>query len=195
MVLAMAKTNALPTYATINESLKIMQAQGDASENHGLLSGLLAVGSKVNRSAWINALVLDDQQQDDKIMQGAKKALTQLFDVTKAAFKSDDYDFSLLLPEDNASFPLRIEAFAHWCQGFVTGLNLVGVDTKQKGESDVHEALADLLNFSLLRYDNETEDDEDAEKAYVSLVEYAKVAVLLLHRDNHELHILQKHKH
>ena len=179
----MAKKQTLPSYNTINESLKILDAEGDASENHGLLSALILTGSKVKRSAWVNSLALRGLDQDDPIIAGATKALTQLFDVTHAQLASDDYTFQLLLPTDDTSFPTRIEALSHWSQGFVTGLGLIGIDPTQKGTTEAHEAMADLINFSLLRYNNESEGDEEAEEAFTNLVEYAKVAVLLLQRD------------
>ena len=191
----MTEEQGLPSYNTINESLKILHAQGDASENHGLLSALFSSGSSLKRTAWINSLSLAAFEKGDIIAEGAKKALIKLFDVTQAHFSSDEYEFSLLLPSDDDTFLVRIEALAHWCQGYVIGLNLVGVDTTQKGDSDVHEALADLVNFSLLRYDNESKDDEEAEKAFSSLVEYSKVAVLLLQRDYNKLRVTSRNIH
>ena len=77
---------------------------------------------------------------------------------------------------------MRIDALAMWCQGFLSGLGLMEIDYS-KGSLEVQEAIADLIDMSRLQYDDEITGKEDEERAYMELVEYTKVAVLLIHSE------------
>ena len=107
--------------------------------------------------------------------------LAELIDLTAAALAGDDYAFTLLLPDDDATLIARADAFAAWCSGYLSGLGLAGIaDLATLGE-DAQGFLADVQRFGLLAADGDS--DEDDERALLELTEFTRVGVLLLHAE------------
>ena len=70
-----------------------------------------------------------------------------------------------------------------WCQCFLSGLGLTGIDLKKHDIGDIGKVIEDLFKMARLQYDCEEDGNENDEKAYFELVEYTKVAALLLHSE------------
>ncbi len=121
-------------------------------------------------------------EEGDVVAEAALKVLSNMYQATKAQFLAHDMQFDLLLPSDEEKFYVRIDALAMWCQGFLSGLGLMEINYT-KGSAEVQEAITDLIDMSRLQYDGEITGQEEEEKAYTELVEYTKVAVLLIHSE------------
>lgn len=169
----------LPSFDSVQESLKLFESLGEASQTHGLLCALFAGRVKLHRQAWINSLMTEMPDKSDPIMKDAQSVLTQLFSVTQEAFQHEEPFIDPLLPMEDAPLISRIEALAEFAKGFVMGLNLMGVVLKNNPNPVVQEAIDDLLNISCLAPQNE--EGEEAEKAFFELVEYLKVAMVQMH--------------
>ncbi|WP_116963665.1 UPF0149 family protein [Fastidiosibacter lacustris] len=176
------KNEQLPSYQAVTDALRKIKALSEASEAHALLCALFTVGAEVRIQAWMDSLMAEPIESGDIMAQAALKTLSQMYQVTKAQFLSHNIHFDLLLPIDEEVFYKRIDALAMWCQGYLSGLGLIELDYT-KGSAEVQEAISDLLDVSRLQYDDEVTGQEDEEKAYVELVEYTKVAVLLIHSE------------
>ena len=170
----------IPTFNDTSDALSAFGALGNASEIHGLLTALLCASAKIRVDGWLASLMSQKIEAEDKAAQAARKTLKRLFEATESSLGDEDYSFHILVPDDAESFETRIEHFAYWCQGFISGLNLVGVELSGQPIPEVQEALEDLVKFSCLKYDEEEAGDEASEHAYSELVEYAKVAVMLI---------------
>ena len=120
-------------------------------------------------------------------MKTAQETLLALFTINQSWFAEHQDNFIMVLPEEDAPMEIRIEALAMWCQGFLTGLHLLEDKLKDQVAEDVAEALEDLTNMACLAYDDEQENDEASQKAYVELTEFARVAVLMV-----QSHFMQK---
>ena len=48
--------------------------------------------------------------------------LLRLFEQTRDLLGSDEFEFDLFLPEDEALLGERLEALSSWCQGFLFGV-------------------------------------------------------------------------
>ena len=59
----------------------------------------------------------------------------------------------------------------------------MGVSLDAKYSDEVREAIEDLTKISRLQYNDEEIGDDEDETAYTELVEYAKIASLLLHSE------------
>ncbi|WP_192482765.1 MULTISPECIES: UPF0149 family protein [Cysteiniphilum] len=172
----------LPDYQEVTTALRKINALSEASEAHALLCALFTGGAEMRIEAWMDSLMAEPIEAGDVVAQDALKVLAEMYQVTKAQFLAQDMHFDLLLPDDDEKFYMRIDALAMWSQGFLSGLGLMEIDYT-KGSIEVQEAIVDLIDMSRLQYDDEVTGQEDEEKAYMELVEYTKVAVLLIHSE------------
>lgn len=157
-------------YSQISEILDQASLLSPA-EAHGILTGMLCADDSVRCQHWLAEVFEDENPEQGKVTP----ALTELFQETKTLLESDDYDFIMLLPDDDALLEARASALADWCRGFVFGLGSGGVMSDLPGDSG--EIVRDFVEIS--RLDPDVEDDGD-EEAYMELSEYVRIGVLLL---------------
>lgn len=177
----------IPNFDSVSQALKVFGALGNSSEIHGLLTALFCASAKIRLEGWIASLMSQKSEIKDTDMEGAKQALHNLFEKTEESLSDAEFSFHILVPDDSESFETRIEHFAYWCQGFIAGLNLVGVQLKDQTIPEVQEAIDDLVKFSCLRYDEEEAGNEESEQAYNELIEYARVAILLIYTEREQI--------
>lgn len=177
---------ALPTFTEVSQALLTLSSLGTAGESHGLLCALLSFNAKIREKAWVDSLLSGHIQPNDALAQKAYQCLTQLFRVTASAFTQtaqaiESFDFPILLPDDDLPLEERIAALAEWCQGYLTGLHLVGVNLNRKIDfPDLKEAVDDLLAISQLELSTEDQQDPSSEMRLIELVEHVKAAVLMV---------------
>ena len=171
---------SLPTFEATTQALEHLQALGTAAETHGLLCALFSSGAVVHQEAWLNSLVTTHFEANDIQARDAQKILAELYKATEKGFHSEQFEMQLLLPKDESELESRVEALAEWCQGFISGLNLIGVPVENHPDPEIAEALQDLIEISCVSYGDEGEDDE-AEKNYAELVEHTRLAVILVY--------------
>lgn len=176
----MIEVNSFPSFEEVAEALEKLNALGTAAETHGLLCALLSSGAVVRQEAWLNSLVTSHFEAEDKEAKHSQQILVNLYGATEQGFHSDQFELQLLLPRDELDLETRVEALAEWCQGFISGLNLIGVPVENHPEPEVAEALQDLIEISCVNYTDSGSDDE-AEKNYADLVEHTRLAVILVY--------------
>lgn len=166
----------LPDRATLVAALAAARVSVDPSELHGSLCGYLAGGGTLNADGWLRQLALDD----DGASASGSDALDRLRSATLAQLTAQDFDFQLLLPDDDAPLAERADALIAWCNGFLGGFGLAAPESDALSD-EAAEALHDLgrIAASDLAYD-ESDADEDA---LAEIVEFVRVAALLLHGD------------
>lgn len=149
------------------------------SELHGLLSGVVSTGLKI-RPDSIVTLVLKHVDAEACSERNRATILT-MYDFIEREMFSSDSSYTLFLPDDELDLSQRLRCLAAWCQGFLVGF---GTASAQKSISqfspETEEALKDIVNIANLSEDSDTEEDEVNESSYAELVEYLKVAVLLM---------------
>lgn len=146
------------------------------AELHGSLCGFLSAGPAPGREDWL-VQVMSDATLD---APQAGDPLDCLYQASLAQLDSPDFDFELLLPDESAPVSERGDALVEWCRGFLGGFGLGAARTTALSE-DAEEALADIgrIAASDLDYD----DPEADAAAFEEVVEFIRVAVLLLHSD------------
>ncbi len=70
----------------------------------------------------------------------------------------------------------RTEALGQWCQGFLAGFGLTAREGSLTGEAE--EVLQDMA--AIAQVQGQLEDSEDGETDYMEVMEYLRVAPLLL---------------
>ena len=183
----MSTAAKMPTYEAVANGLTSLEALSGAAETHGLLCALLCGGANISSSAWLESLQSAFPDAQDPQFIKAKETLSQLFDATAAQLQSETCEVELLLPKDDEALHVRIQALAQWSQGFLSGLQLLGVSHKNAQAPDVKDALNHLLQISCLEYESDDEADAESESSYNELFEFARMAVLLIHSVRQQL--------
>ncbi|MDO8954206.1 MAG: UPF0149 family protein [Gammaproteobacteria bacterium] len=177
----MTSTTSLPPFEAVSQALEQLHALGTAAETHGLLCALFSSGAVVHQEAWLNSLITSHFEANDLDAKHNQDILTALYTATEDGFHSEQFELQLLLPGDETDLETRVEALAEWCQGFISGLNLIGIPVENHPDTDVGEALKDLIEISCISYMDEQNGDDEAEKNYTELVEHTRLAVILVY--------------
>ena len=143
---------------------------------HGCLCGLLAAGAPAQAEAGLSLM---SQALEINLHGELAGQILQLYEVTAAALEDEEFDFHPLLPDDEVDIETRTQAVADWASGFLTGF--ARVNEAQVGE-DSREILKDYTAIAAAAVD-EDNDEEEAETAYMEIVEYLRFATLNVYMD------------
>jgi uncharacterized protein YgfB (UPF0149 family) len=143
------------------------------AELHGLLLGRSCAGAGFDIDSWlVDAAELLGAAPQDNVRQ----ALIGLQEMVKGELSGDEVTVVLLLPSDEAPLRERAAAIGQWCQGFLGGFGLTARDSALSAEA--MEVLQDLS--AIAQVQNALEESEDGENDYMEVMEYLRVAPLLL---------------
>lgn len=169
---------SLPTFAELQEALNDTTLKLHPSQVHGIICGILC-GNPHNIATW------------EELVTGSKEPgkshefLTALYNVTAKELNDFLLDFQLLVPDDEEELPSRAEALTLWSQGFLTGLKFAHVKLINREPSEATEAINDIIEIAKMNYEYVVASEED-EAAYVELIEYVRMAVILIYQDLRE---------
>lgn len=143
------------------------------AELHGLLLGRSCAGAGFDAETWLmEACDLLGEPPKESVCQ----ALIGLQEMVRGELSGEDVTLVLLLPGDDVPLKERARALGQWCQGFLSGFGLTQRDRPLSAESD--EVLQDLV--AIAQIESALEDSEDGENDYMEVMEYLRVAPLLL---------------
>ncbi|CEK09181.1 UPF0149 family protein [Legionella hackeliae] len=170
----------LPAYQTFVDTISVLALPISGSELHGIMCGYLCAGATAEGEAYLRALMLKNKKDDAN--RAAAMAMFDVFLISQQQLANFDFEFQLLLPEDEESLIARAQAFSEWCEGFTQGITMAGISYEQLQEEEAQEALHHMLEFAQLDYESLEVDEED-EKALIEVSEYARMAVLKIYGD------------
>lgn len=104
--------------------------------------------------------------------------LVELYSQTLAQFESNDFEFTLLLPDDEQLLAQRVEALGSWCGGFLSGFGL-HAERQSKLSAEADEGLRDLAQIARIAADSDAESEED-EADLMEVEEYVRMAAMLI---------------
>jgi len=169
----------LPTYTELQEALSKAKSNFDAAQVHGLLCGILCGNPGVNKN-WQELI------QGPKPNKNLHELLQQLYKISAQQLGEFSFEFQLLLPdEDDQEIPQRTESLGLWCQGFLTGLKMSNIEIVDREPSEVTDALNDIIEIAQVSYE-QTQTDEESEAAYLEIMEYVRLAVLMIYQELRE---------
>jgi uncharacterized protein YgfB (UPF0149 family) len=151
------------------QALSTCGAPQGLADAHGMLCAMLCIDHELPVSAWLDSLGCETVDDPPAPVQS-------LFTSTHAQLGEERFDLELRLPDDDAPLVDRIQALGQWCQGFLGGLGLGGIDPTRLG-GDTEEFLNDLASIAQVAHDEET---EEAEGDLIELVEYLRVGTYLV---------------
>lgn len=167
----------LPKYSELAQALNNTTLKLHPSQVHGIVCGILCDDKK--NLPWED-LITGAQDPDN-----THQVLRELYMASSKQLDEFLFEFQLILPQDSIELPERAEALTLWCQGFLTGLKFVEIPISGRSPNDTTEAINDIIEIAKMNYEDVVASEED-EVAYTELVEYVRMAVILIYQDKHE---------
>lgn len=152
----------------------------ELAECHGVCCGLLCRRSNATLDAFIGLLNMMELVKEPGT--ALKMSLEDLLTTSKKQLQDEDMGITLWLPDDRETLEDRTMALAQWCNGFLAGIGTSGDDALKSLSDDSNEALRDLQRISTADVTDTTESEED-ENAYAEIVEYIRIAILMIRED------------
>ena len=165
------------TYEQLNERLQALSIDLSPDYLHGTLTGLACAGLAANTPSWQEELSGCAPDIDIDTHQAMFEALQAL---CERALGSGEFDFQLLLPQEEEFLSVRAQSLSQWCDGFVQAY----LGGRKALDPDEREALDDLYAISQMEPDETYNNPEEArsnESDFFELCEYVRMAVLSLY--------------
>lgn len=174
----MIPESEFPSFDQVKHALSVINKKANPAETHGMLCGFIAAGNKMDGKSWIDIILGHHPFKTKK----NRNIILALYQMSFEKLVNVEFDFQLLLPSDTELLPIRAEALSHWCQGFLAGLKLAGIDIRRGVSSDCQEALHHLTEISQLDYEIIEVTNAD-EIAFVEVSEYVRMATILIYTE------------
>jgi uncharacterized protein len=166
-------------YEPINNALQQVGALMEAAEAHGILCGIICTSQSYDEQIWLRH-VLSDTAIDDGLVPQCQRQLLLLKQYTLQQLNSVNDEFMPLLPNDDSPLSQRVQALGGWCEGFLFGIGLTGINTKSL-PNEVKDFLDDVISVS--RVAPIENNSETYEGDYMEIVEYLKIGVITLYEE------------
>lgn len=167
------------SYSLVDTALTGNDALMPAAEAHGILSSVLCIDMRASLQLWLS-LVFDDNREELIFSEADLQCLSDLYNQTRQLLESVDFEFDLLLPEDNAALSERAAALSHWCKGFLYGL---GAAKQQNDVSDLYQEVLGDIN-AIAQIDSDVNEGDEDEDDFLQLAEYVRVAAQTIWFEN-----------
>jgi len=183
---ALIERNVVPnikqcSYEELAQMLQSAGADSSASEAHGMLSGTICAAGKTAPGLWLEYLLGEGNTLSAAASDSSDMLLTLQSEILRQ-LNDDAFGFEMLLPLDDVPLPLRTETLSQWCAGFLYGLALGGFREDVAMPDSASEVMKDFYEISHARFDYDLMDESD-ETAYMEIVEYVRMGVLLLYEE------------
>jgi uncharacterized protein len=163
-------------YETITGILSKLGVEVGAPEFHGLMTGYLC--AKTNSSA-AERLELYREWLDTDVQGPDVAAIDELQQETEESLgEFSDFEFRILIPDDESTVAERSKALSEWCTGFLSGFGSAGQFSQVDLGEDIVEAFADFGRIASLT--EEVPEGEENEVDLMEICEYVRISVLLI---------------
>lgn len=176
---------ALPDF---DHSLALAQGNLDAAglaESHGVACGLLVRQPDARADAYLGLLAMLEIAPEPG--PALRDVLVDLLEASRAQFADEALGLALWLPDDDESLEDRTESLAQWCNGFLASIGAGDDQRLDTLSGEGAEALADIQEIALAELGAGSGDGaevlEEEEGAFAEIVEYVRIAVLILRED------------
>ncbi len=179
----------LPDFQACEQVLGASLHSVMSSYQHGILAACVCAGKGLDDMSWLEGLVdLEDDEPMHK--QQARDMLGHLYKIISQQFESINFDFQLLLPDDNEVLNFRLKALGFWCNGFIMGLKALGIHSKQAQVESCKEPLEHIAEIAEIDYE-QVDCSEESEKQYLELHEHVRILILTIYYDMAKLRLKQ----
>ena len=168
-------------YQQLTQALERLQIVADAAECQGAMSAVICLTGEAGLASWLAAHF---PEIDAAIAEGnafaseTRQLIVDLYQTTMGQLGQGNFEYVLLMPDDEDSLHVRTDALGHWCQGFLLGLRYSGVNDTGQFTGELAEILDDITEISQVT-SAALDGTEEEEQSYTELVEYLRVGVML----------------
>ena len=167
----------LPSYNQVEALLENVALEKRVSEWHGFLCGAIAVDIAYPLVTSIQTMLSNTAEV--AMGNDLSGQFDEVYSTVLAQLTDSNLQFQLCLPEgEDVGLGEQVNALAEWCAGFLYGLANAGIQTKGTLSADVQEILQDV--GAIAQVDGVELANEEEEVSFIELVEFVRVAVLLL---------------
>ena len=170
-------------FADFSHILAQADVPTNPSEVHGILSGLVCIGHKLDGKFWFDAIL---NTLGGKSLVYNRELLIDLYDATCRQLSGLEYDFQLLLPNEVNSFAERAVALSRWCKGFTYGLEIADASFPERLSEEVLDAIRCIAEVGKLDFSDIEVSDSD-KTAYQSVVDFVRTSVIMMYAELMEL--------
>ena len=167
------KVRTLPEYEALTTALVRVNSLLTAAECHGLIAGAL----NTQNTALISRFFTENDELV-KIDVEFAELISKLVHLTAEGYRDEDFNFQLLLPDDDVPLLDRSRALAEWCGGYVMGLLESGIREFDTLPEDAAEVAKDLVEISQL---DTSVENSGSDSDLMHLEEYVRVGVQILY--------------
>jgi len=177
-----------PPFDDLSDALARLDVPLGVPEAQGLVCGLLCSRPASSaKSRWFSELLDAAALVPEALAERAAdlRRLDHWFAAELAGLNDAELDFELALPDDERPLGERVAGRGEFCAGFVYG---VGIGLSARGDpplpSDARELLDDFMAIDGTDARSVgVEDESGEEEAFVELVEYVRMGVLLVNEE------------
>ena len=152
----------------------------ELAECHGVACALLCRRSDASLDAFLGLLGMLELVDDPGT--GLRISLEELLNSSRLQLADEDMSLTLWLPNDDETLEDRTMALSQWCSGFLASLGSSGDDILSAMSDDANDAMKDLQQISAADV-TDTDESEEDENAFVEIVEYIRVVVMMIRED------------
>ncbi len=172
----------LPSFSEMSAIFGSLNVTTCPSEAHGILCGVICAGFRMNGVSWLNFIEGAINETEVTDIESVRETLVNLYEIASNQLRDSEMNFHLLLPADDEALSARALSLTLWCQGFLYGVGLAGIQSEETLSDDSREALYHISEISKLDIDNIVTSEDD-EKCFMEVVEYIRMAVLMIYAD------------
>ena len=168
-------------FKEFNNLLIDAQAGSRAAECHGFLCGYFCVNKELHEDTFKKYLLADTMDQD--LLNVCFEKITELAAEINRNISEGQFELQLMLPDDDCPMSERGEALIQWCEGFLSGLGIAGIDGLELLTVESRELIVDLYKICRLDVTDMDESGEEEESAFLELTEYVRMGAILLYEE------------
>jgi uncharacterized protein YgfB (UPF0149 family) len=168
---------AMLDYVELEQALAGPAANLAVAEAHGALCGALCATAGYGVEDWIHEVV-----PDGAVTLRLRNLLAGVYTRTVEELGGPMFEFTPLLPDDDAALEGRVSALSDWCGGFLYGLGVGRLAGPDQLAGEVGEIIRDFSEIS--RAEVSGPDGLEAnEAAYAELVEFVRAGTLVVYEE------------
>ena len=150
------------------------------AEFHGTLCGHLAAGGRYDPANWLLAAA---EMMEIAVVseQELSASLQALYQASLQQLGGSNFEFALLLPEDETPMSQRAKALGEWCHGFLGGYGMAGGSVEGKLSDDALDAMQDMVQISQIAAEQGDDPEAGGEEAdFFEVYEYVRMSAMLI---------------
>jgi uncharacterized protein YgfB (UPF0149 family) len=172
-------------FDVLNKMLEDANADSRAAECHGFLCAQICITGNITQEMLTEYLLGD--AADDTLIRECQTQVSELVIDISEQLSSPEIELQLLLPDEEMSLEIRGIALTEWCQGFLSGLDNIGLGSTEILSDASKELVDDLYKISRLKTEDLDEYAEQGESDLMELIEYVRMGAILIYDEFHGL--------